>query len=274
MCHQRLGGTGGRHPGRTSLIQWVRRPVLAASPVALVLVMLACASGQSVAPAPSTETAPAPSTLVGPTSTATSTATSAVPSTTSTTVPRPAPPAPLVDVQNVEPSIVVALNKLTADNVTGAPLPGYEVNRAFLEPAGAEALARVQRRLAGRGLGLKVFDAYRPVRATLALVAWARAQGRGDLVGPYIASVSYHNSGQAVDLTLVDRATNRELDMGTGYETFTPAAHTANAAGAAAENRAVLVEAMHAEGFETYVGEWWHFSYSVTGATLIDEPIR
>ena len=176
--------------------------------------------------------------------------------------------------QDLEPSIVVALNKLTADNVTGAPLPGYEANRAFLQPAGAEALARVQRRLAGRGLGLKVFDAYRPVRATLALVAWARAQGRGDLVGPYIASVSYHNSGQAVDLTLVDRATNRELDMGTGYETFTPAAHTANAAGAAAENRAVLVEAMHAEGFENYVGEWWHFYYYVTGATLIDEPIR
>ena len=179
-----------------------------------------------------------------------------------------------MDVQELEPSIVVALNKLTADTVTGAPLPGYEVNRAFLQPAGAEALARVQRRLAGRGLGLKVFDAYRPVRATQALVAWARAQGRGDLVGPYIASVSYHNSGEAVDLTLVDRATNRELDMGTGYETFTPAAHTANAAGAAAENRAVLVDAMHAEGFENYAGEWWHFYYYVTGATLIDEPIR
>jgi zinc D-Ala-D-Ala dipeptidase len=177
-------------------------------------------------------------------------------------------------VQELEPSIVVALNKLTADNVTGAPLPGYEANRAFLQPAGAEALARVQRRLATRNLGLKVFDGYRPVRATQALVAWARSQGRGDLVGPYIASVSYHNSGQAVDLTLVDRSTNRELDMGTEYETFTPAAHTANATGVAAENRAILVEAMHAESFENYVGEWWHFYYFVAGATLIDEPIR
>jgi zinc D-Ala-D-Ala dipeptidase len=180
----------------------------------------------------------------------------------------------LVDVQELEPSIIVALNKLTVDNVTGAPLPGYEANRAFLQPAGAQALARVQRRLAARNLGLKVFDGYRPVRATQALVAWARAQGRGDLVGPYIASVSFHNSGQAVDLTLVDRPTGRELDMGTGYETFSPAAHTANATGVAAENRAVLVEAMHAEGFENYVGEWWHFYYYVTGAALIDEPIR
>jgi D-alanyl-D-alanine dipeptidase len=177
-------------------------------------------------------------------------------------------------VQELEPSIVVALNKLTADNVTGAPLPGYEANRAFLQPAGAEALARVQRGLAGRDLGLKVFDGYRPVRATQALVAWARSQGRGDLVGPYIASVSYHNSGQAVDLTLVERSTGRELDMGTAYETFTPAAHTANATGAAAQNRAILVEAMHAEGFENYAGEWWHFYYFVRGASLIDEPIR
>jgi D-alanyl-D-alanine dipeptidase len=244
----------------------------AATALALGVAVLAaaCSSGESASPPPPSAAA---STTIAATSTSTSSTTS---STTTTTVqaPRPRPPAALVDVQELEPSIVVALNKLTADNVTGAPLPGYEANRAFLQPAGAEALARVQRRLAGRGLGLKVFDGYRPVRATQALVAWARAQGRADLVGPYIASVSYHNSGQAVDLTLVDRATSRELDMGTGYETFTPAAHTANATGVAAENRAVLVEAMHAEGFENYVGEWWHFYYYVTGATLIDEPIR
>jgi zinc D-Ala-D-Ala dipeptidase len=189
-------------------------------------------------------------------------------------VPKAPPPPGLVDVHDLEPSIVVVLNKLTADNFTGQPLPGYEANRAFLTPAGAEALARVQRRLAPRGLGLKIYDAYRPVRATRAMVAWARAQGRGDLVGPYIASVSYHNSGQAVDLTLVERATGVERDMGTPYETFTPAAHTANATGAAAANRAVLVEAMHAEGFANYEGEWWHFNYFVPGAVVLDDPVR
>jgi zinc D-Ala-D-Ala dipeptidase len=241
--------------------------------LAVSVAALACTDGESAAPAPPTTPAPAPTVTTTPAPTSTSTI-AATTTTTTTAAPRPAPPAPLVDVQELEPSIVVALNKLTADNVTGGPLPGYEANRAFLQPAGAEALARVQRRLASRNLGLKVYDAYRPVRATQALVAWARSQGRGDLVGPYIASVSYHNSGQAVDLTLVERSTGRELDMGTGYETFTPAAHTANATGVAAENRAVLVEAMHAEGFENYVGEWWHFYYYVTGAALIDEPIR
>jgi D-alanyl-D-alanine dipeptidase len=188
--------------------------------------------------------------------------------------PKAAPPPGLVDVQDLEPSIVVALNKMTSDNFTGEPLPGYEANRAFITSAGADALARVQGRLAPQGLGLKVYDAYRPARATRAMVAWARAQGRGDLVGPYIASVSFHNSGQAVDLTLVDLATGRELDMGTPYETFTPAAHTANATGPAARNRAVLVEAMHAEGFANYEGEWWHFNYLVSGAVVLDDPVR
>jgi D-alanyl-D-alanine dipeptidase len=237
---------------------------------AAFLLTAACSPGESAAPAPPATSAPA--TTPAPTTT---TSTTAPPTTTtSTTVLRPAPPAPLVDVQEIEPSIVVALPKLTSDNVTGAPLPGYEANRALLQPAGAEALGRVQRRLAARNLGLKVFDAYRPLRATQAMVAWARAQGRGDLVGPYIASVSYHNSGQAIDLTLIDRSTGRELDMGTGYETFTPAANTANASGQAAANRAILVEAMHAAGFENYPGEWWHFYYYVAGADLLDEPIR
>jgi D-alanyl-D-alanine dipeptidase len=179
-----------------------------------------------------------------------------------------------VDVTDLEPTIVVALNKLTAANFTGAPLPGYEANRAFLTPEGAQALARVQRRLSAQGVGLKLYDAYRPLRATRAMTDWARSQGRGDLVGPYIASLSNHNSGQAVDLTLVDKASGQELDMGTPYETFTPAAHTANATGQAAANRALLRDAMHAEGFENYVGEWWHYNYFVPGAAPLDEPVR
>jgi D-alanyl-D-alanine dipeptidase len=185
-----------------------------------------------------------------------------------------APPAPLVDVLTVEPTIVVALNKVGNGNVTGRPLPGYEANRAFLQPEAAAALGEVQRELGQRGLGLKVYDAYRPVRATQALVDWARSQGRGDLVGPYIASRSFHNSGQAVDLTMVSLADGRELDMGTPYETFAPQANTANASGAAAENRAVLVGAMERAGFENYEGEWWHFNYIVAGAEPLDEPIR
>ena len=244
---------------------------------AVALLLTTCASdsrseaGRERTGAATTTT---PSTAA-PSPTTTAAAAASPPSTSPTTAAAKAPPPPgLVDVQELEPSILVSLNKLTSDNFTGQPLPGYEANRAFLTPRAAQALANVQRRLAPRGLGLKIYDAYRPARATQAMVAWARAQGRGDLVGPYIASVSYHNSGQAVDLTLVQRPTGRELEMGAPYETFTPAAHTANATGPAADNRGVLVQAMHAEGFANYEGEWWHFNFFVSGAVILDDPVR
>ena len=228
-------------------------------------VLVACRG----APGPAPTTTPA----AHPTTTATTTTTPTT-TTTTTVAARPPPPAPLVDIQEIEPSIVVVLNTVAGDNVTGRPLPGYEANRAFLLPEAAQALAAVQRALAAQGLGLKVYDGYRPLRATRALVEWAESHGRGDLVGPYIASLSYHNSGQAVDLTLIDRASGSELDMGAPYETFTSDAHTANATGAAARNRSTLVTAMEAAGFDNYEGEWWHFNYFVAGAVVLDEPVR
>lgn len=231
---------------------------------------------------PGTSTVASPATVPTATSAVPSTRVTAatVPTTVATTVAtttapaRSGAPTGMVDVTELEPSIVVSIGKVTSDNVTGQPVAGYEANRAYLLPEGAQALARVQRSLSSRNLGLKVWDAFRPVRATQALVAWTRSIGRDDLIGPYIASVSYHNSGQAVDLTLVDRTTGRELDMGTAYDAFTPRANTANASGAVAANRAILVEAMEAAGFENYEGEWWHFNFFVPGAPNLDEPVR
>ena len=181
----------------------------------------------------------------------------------------------LVDVRALEPSIRVEARYATPQNFTGAPLPGYEANRALLRREAAAALARVQRRLRERGLGLLVFDGYRPVRATEAMVEWTRRVGREDLVRDgYIASRSRHNLGLAVDLTLVDLASGRALDMGTPFDTFAAAAHTASAVGAVAENRRRLVEAMEAEGFANYDQEWWHFSYPVPDPLRFDVPIR
>ena len=72
---------------------------------------------------------------------------------------------------------------------------------------------------------------YRPIRATQGMVAWTERAGRTDLLDDgYIARRSRHNLGLAVDLTLVDLATRRELPMGTAYDAFTEAAHTANSA--------------------------------------------
>jgi D-alanyl-D-alanine dipeptidase len=181
----------------------------------------------------------------------------------------------LVNVQSVDPTIVVELRYATANNFTGAPLPGYQANRAYLRREAGAALARVQRDLKPRGLSLKVFDAYRPVRATLAMVDWTERVHRPDLLKDgYIASRSRHNLGLAIDLTLIDLVTGQELQMGTPFDTFSAAAHTANAGGLAAVNRQKLKAAMEAEGFLNYDQEWWHYSFNVPNPLRFDRPIR
>ena len=196
----------------------------------------------------------------------------------------PAPPAPdsvalrlLVSVREVDSTIRVESRYATPRNFTGAPLPGYEAGtgRVLLRREAAAALGRVQARLRPDGLGLLVWDGYRPVRATEAMVAWAERTGRTRLLDDgYIARRSRHNQGVAVDLTLVRLADGGELDMGTPYDTFGPEAHTANAEGAVRDARRRLVEAMEAEGFRNYDQEWWHFSFAVEGAVPFDLVVR
>jgi D-alanyl-D-alanine dipeptidase len=181
----------------------------------------------------------------------------------------------LVDVRSIEPAILVDLRYATPNNFTGAVLPGYQAPRALLRRDAAEALARVEARLRTGGLGLRIWDAYRPVRATRAMVEWAERTGRTDLLDQeYIARRSRHNLGIAVDLTLVDLVSGTELDLGTPFDTFSEAAHTANAQGRTLRYRQVLVRAMESEGFQNYEKEWWHFSYPVADAPAFDVPVR
>jgi D-alanyl-D-alanine dipeptidase len=181
----------------------------------------------------------------------------------------------LVDIRSRDSTIRVDARYATSKIFTGMPLAGYEAPRALLRREAAVALARVQARLRSQGLGLLVYDGYRPVRATLAMVDWAKRTGREDLLKQgYIARRSRHNLGLAVDLTLVEVGTGVELDMGTAFDTFAEAAHTANAEGRVRRNRQILVRAMEAEGFSNYDQEWWHFSYPVAGALPFDKVIR
>ena len=183
--------------------------------------------------------------------------------------------AVLVDVRAVDSTIQVEARYATANNFTGAPLPGYNAPRALLRREAAAALARVQARLRTGDLGLRVFDGYRPVRATLAMVDWAERTGRRALLDSgYIARRSRHNLGVAVDLTLIDLVTGTEVPMGTPFDTFTEAAHTANAEGRVRRYRQILVRAMESEGFANYEQEWWHFSYQVEGAVPFDRVIN
>jgi D-alanyl-D-alanine dipeptidase len=181
----------------------------------------------------------------------------------------------LVDVQSVDPTIGVDVRYASSNNFTGAPLPGYDAPRALLRREAAQALARVQSRLRQQGLSLLVFDGYRPVRATLAMVRWAERSGRRRLLTDgYIASRSRHNLGLAVDLTIVDVQSGSSIDMGTPFDTFSESAHTANAQGRVLGNRRILLRAMESEGFRNYDKEWWHFSFHVPGALPFDRVIR
>jgi len=183
---------------------------------------------------------------------------------------RNAPPDGWVDLAGIR-GVVLDVRYHTSANFTGAPIPGYGAAGAWLRAAPAQAIERVQHRLAAQGKALKVYDAYRPLRGTLAMVAWAERTGNVALLDDgYIARRSGHNRGHTVDVSVVDATTGVELDMGTPWDTLTSASHTRAATGDALAHRLLLKEVMEAEGWKAYWKEWWHFTFPAEG----DPPAR
>jgi D-alanyl-D-alanine dipeptidase len=166
------------------------------------------------------------------------------------------PPAPdaLVDIGTVAPEIRLDIRYATRDNFTGTVL--YPEARCRLRPAVALRLARVQTALAARGLGLKVFDCYRPPSIQWKL--WRLAPDALYVANPRRGS--RHSRGAAVDITLVD-ASGTELPMPTPYDAAGERAHRNynRLPRALIRNRATLEEAMTREGFLPLRTEWWHF---------------
>lgn len=175
----------------------------------------------------------------------------------------PSPPPPgWVDLREAAPGVRFDIRYATADNFTGEPLPGYGHPGAWLRERPAADLAAVQRDLEPQGYGLLVYDAYRPLRGTLAMVAWAERTGHVHLLDQgYVARRSNHNRGTTVDLTLVRLETGEPVDMGVPWDTLDARAHTANAQGEVARHRRLLVDAMRRRGFVNYSKEWWHFTW-------------
>jgi D-alanyl-D-alanine dipeptidase len=129
----------------------------------------------------------------------------------------------------------------------------------WLHRDAAEALLRVQRDLRREGLGLKVFDAYRPYHVQQRM--WDLIRDERYVSNP-AKNAGRHTRGTAVDVTLVDRQ-GRELSMPTAFDDFTERAHR-NAAGIPARAKANslrLEQAMARHGFIPYPYEWWHFDY-------------
>ena len=135
----------------------------------------------------------------------------------------------------------------------------YPSAKAYLRAPAARALADVKRELAERGIGIKVFDAYRPYAVTVAM--WEPIQNPDYVADP--KKGSRHNRGAAVDLTLIDLRTGEELPMPTPYDDFTPrAAHAFTDLPAdVLANRALLSDVMTKHGFDPLPSEWWHFDF-------------
>jgi D-alanyl-D-alanine dipeptidase len=213
-------------------------------------------------------------------------------------------PASFAYLRDIDPSIKQDIRYASSDNFMGQPMVGYDAAECILRRDVALALQRVQADLAAWGFALKVYDCYRPTRAVRAMANWAhdgapvgankrffpRAQKANLFTLGYIASVSLHSTGTAIDLTLIEAgnappppfdpaahyapctapASEREpddsIDMGTGYDCLDVNSYTASAAISAEQRqrRRTLVAAMAKRGFRNYAREWWHFSFSGT----------
>ena len=201
-------------------------------------------------------------------------------------------PTGFVDAAAVVDGLVVDMRYFGSDNFVGERIDGYERPRCVLSAPAANALAAVQRGLAARGLGLKVFDCYRPQRAVANFVRWAQriddvkrkrefyphVDKRDLFKEGYISQRSGHSRGSTVDLTLVRRSDGRELDMGSPFDFFSPKSWSSDASvsGEAHANRALLAAAMTHGGFRPYKKEWWHFTLAGEPFpdTYFDFPIR
>jgi D-alanyl-D-alanine dipeptidase len=141
--------------------------------------------------------------------------------------------------------------------------PVYDQARAFLQRPAAESLVRAQASLRTHGYSLLVFDGYRPWAVTK--VFWDAATPEQRRIG-FVANPadgSKHNRGCAVDLTLCELSTGKEVTMPSAYDEFSERAFSAYAGGSAESRklRELLRSAMEAEGFTVLPEEWWHFDY-------------
>ncbi len=146
----------------------------------------------------------------------------------------------------------------TKNNFTQRPLPGYLSNELWLHVDAYNPFQEVIETTKKMNYTLIIWDAYRPFRATQAMITWAKKTNHYHLVEEgYIAERSRHNSGTAIDLGLVKNG--EYLDMGTEWDDFSKQSHIVNVRSEALQNRMLLQGIMRLHGFIGYSKEWWHF---------------
>ena len=190
-------------------------------------------------------------------------------------------PSGFVLLADYVPHIVQEIRYYSTYNFIGERIDGYEEPCALLTKKAARALKSASNELAVQGYRLKIFDAYRPVCAVKHFVLWG-LEDQDIRMKPYfypdlekqelfnrgyIAKESSHSRGSAVDLTLLDMRTGKEVDMGGPFDFFSELSHPdyRGITDEQYENRMTLQRAMLRNGFQIMDCEWWHF-------TLENEP--
>ena len=163
----------------------------------------------------------------------------------------------MIELKSLIPNLRYDLRYATANNFMHRRMYTPPTRHTFLRSPAAQALAAVQQDLNGRGYGLKIFDAYRPYSVTVSF--WELVKDERYVANP--SKGSGHNRGLAVDLTVIDLKTGKELDMGTGFDNFTDTAHQnfTNLPEAVLQNRQLLKTTMQKHGFTPFETEWWHY---------------
>ena len=190
-------------------------------------------------------------------------------------------PSGFVVLADCLPAIVQEIRYHSTYNFIGDRIDGYEEPCALLTIEAARALKAVSNELFVKGYRLKVFDAYRPANAVRQFVLWGiedtdirmkpyfypELEKQELFRKGYIAKQSSHSRGSAIDLTLLDMKTGKELDMGSPFDLFSELSHPDNRdiTDEQYENRMLLQSTMVRNGFEPIDCEWWHFM-------LKDEP--
>lgn len=167
------------------------------------------------------------------------------------------PDLALVDIKAAIPSVVLDIRYATTNNFMGEVM--YKQARAFGRKPVVEQLKKIQAELNKKGYGLKIFDGYRPYAVTISF--YQKASDKNFVANP--KNGSKHNRGCAMDLTIIDLKTGKDVPMPTPYDSFEKAA-AVNYNDLPLEiikNRDFLINTMQAHGFKVLHNEWWHYDF-------------
>jgi D-alanyl-D-alanine dipeptidase len=165
----------------------------------------------------------------------------------------------LVEIIKEIPSIKLDIRYATTNNFSGVAV--YKQAKAFARRPVVDALEEIQLVLNKQGLGLKIFDAYRPYAVTVKFWKVTPIDKKEFVANPKTGS--RHNRGCAIDLTIINLQTGKELDMPTPYDSFAAAASPTfeDVTPLQKQNRNLLINIMENHGFKVIKNEWWHYDF-------------